>query len=234
MINALLFDKDGTLFDFHKTWGGWASNLLPRLADGDEAIAEDLAQRISFDRATSKFGRDSLVISDTPDMIAEALSKGLPDRDLGELTDFINQTAAEATTYSVVDLPAVLAAFQSDGLALGVATNDAEVAAKAHLSRAGVSKMFDFVAGSDSGYGGKPATGMQMAFCQALGLAPAQVAMVGDSAHDLVAGRDAGMTTIGVLTGPAEVAELEPLADVVLQDIGEIGDWLKISANSQE
>jgi phosphoglycolate phosphatase len=31
-IRGLVFDKDGTLFDFHATWGGWSRQPL-RLAD---------------------------------------------------------------------------------------------------------------------------------------------------------------------------------------------------------
>jgi phosphoglycolate phosphatase len=50
--------------------------------------------------------------------------------------------------------------------------------------------------------------------------------MVGDSTHDLHAGRAAGMRTIGVLTGAAVAAQLSPFADVVLRDIGEIPAWL--------
>jgi phosphoglycolate phosphatase len=50
--------------------------------------------------------------------------------------------------------------------------------------------------------------------------------MVGDSLHDLHAGRAAGMRTVGVLTGPAPRAELSPEADIVLGSIAELPDWL--------
>jgi phosphoglycolate phosphatase len=50
--------------------------------------------------------------------------------------------------------------------------------------------------------------------------------MVGDSTHDLVAGRAAGMQTLGVLTGVADSEELAPFADAVLPDIGHIPGWL--------
>ena len=36
MIRAVIFDKDGTLFDFRQSWGDWAARLLADLA-GDEA-----------------------------------------------------------------------------------------------------------------------------------------------------------------------------------------------------
>jgi len=51
-------------------------------------------------------------------------------------------------------------------------------------------------------------------------LKPSQVAMIGDSSHDLEAGRKAGVgLNVGVLTGPATHADIEHLADVVLPDI---------------
>jgi phosphoglycolate phosphatase len=50
--------------------------------------------------------------------------------------------------------------------------------------------------------------------------------MVGDSRHDLEAGRAAGMRTVAVLTGIAGAADLAPHADVVLADIGGLPGWL--------
>jgi phosphoglycolate phosphatase-like HAD superfamily hydrolase len=34
MISALIFDKDGTLFDFTATWSGWARAALRDLSGG--------------------------------------------------------------------------------------------------------------------------------------------------------------------------------------------------------
>ncbi|WP_342071804.1 HAD family hydrolase [Yoonia algicola] len=82
------------------------------------------------------------------------------------------------------------------------------------------------MAGYDSGHGGKPAPGQLLAFCAETGLDADHCVMVGDSTHDLRAGRAAGMRTIGVLTGPAPREELLPLADVVLPSIGDIPGWL--------
>lgn len=85
---------------------------------------------------------------------------------------------------------------------------------------------FDFISGCDSGFGAKPEPGMLHGFSNAMGLHPSEVAMVGDSTHDLKAGRAAGMVNIGVLTGPAVTEDLAPYADIVLRDIGEIPEWL--------
>ena len=50
--------------------------------------------------------------------------------------------------------------------------------------------------------------------------------MVGDSTHDLIAGRSAGMLTVGVLTGLAKHEELTNLADVILPDISHLVAWM--------
>ncbi|MEM7090648.1 MAG: HAD-IA family hydrolase, partial [Pseudomonadota bacterium] len=91
---------------------------------------------------------------------------------------------------------------------------------------AGIREHFDFIAGYDSGHGFKPGPGQLLAFAAHVGVDPSRVAMVGDSLHDLQAGRAAGMVTIGVLTGLAGADVLAPMADVVLPDIGHIPGWL--------
>jgi len=42
----------------------------------------------------------------------------------------------------------------------------------------------------------------------------------------MTSGRDAGMVTVGVLTGTTSRAELEAVADVVREDIGKLEGWL--------
>jgi len=121
-------------------------------------------------------------------------------------------------------------ALKARGLKLGVATNDSEVPARAHLDRHGLTGLLDFIAGWDSGHGAKPAPGMCLAFASTTGLDPGQVLMVGDSLHDLDAGRAAGMRPVAVLTGIARAGDLAPHAEVVLPDIGALPAWLDAQA----
>lgn len=225
-IRGLLFDKDGTLFDFKQTWGEWARRFFLDLAKGDPGRAAEFAHPLGYDFASGQFSKSSVIIAGTPDEVASALVAVFPDFSTAEMFDKVNAIAAKVPQIETVPLFPLLQAFKADGLAIGVATNDAEAPALAHLSSVNILELFDFVAGFDSGFGAKPAPGMQHGFCKATGLEPAEVAMVGDSTHDLMSGRAAGMTTIAVLTGMAEAEELAPFADVVLPDIGAIPDWL--------
>ncbi len=225
MIDGIIFDKDGTLFDFRRSWGAWAQSLLDELAPTAERRAE-LGRAIGFDPATGQFAADSTVIAGTPDQIAEDLMPCFPGADGPAMIARINRLAAAAPMVPAVDLRAVLGALRDQGLILGVVTNDAEAPAHAHLAAAGITDLFDFVAGFDSGHGAKPAPGPLLAFCRATGLSPSRVAMVGDSRHDLEAGQAAGMYRVAVLTGIATAPDLAPHADVVLPDIGGIAAWI--------
>ncbi|WP_170548100.1 MULTISPECIES: HAD family hydrolase [Ruegeria] len=228
-IDAILFDKDGTLFDFANTWGAFGRNVVLRLADGDPARASELGRVIGFDLEKATYSEDSIVIAGTVDEIAEALVPHLPDMTQEDLVDVLNTESASAPQAQAVPLAPFLEGLKQAGLKLGVATNDGEMPAKQHLSSVGIRDHFDFVAGYDSGHGYKPGPGQLLAFATHVGVAPEQVAMVGDSLHDLQAGRAAGMTTIAVLTGMAPAEALAPMADVVLPDIGHIPDWLAIN-----
>jgi phosphoglycolate phosphatase len=226
MIKALLFDKDGTLFDFAATWEAWAHSFLTRLGKGDADRTALLGQQIGFDVRTQTFCADSIAIAGTPGEIVEALAPQVSEMTKAELLQLLNYEAENAPQAEAVPLIALLEVFKTRGLTLGVATNDAEAPARAHLGEAGVTGYFAFIAGFDSGYGAKPTSGQLLAFAKAVGLAPSEVAMIGDSLHDMAAGRAAGMACVAVLTGMATRQDLEAAADVVLPDIGHLPAWL--------
>jgi phosphoglycolate phosphatase len=67
---------------------------------------------------------------------------------------------------------------------------------------------------------------MALAFARQLGLAPSEIAMVGDTLHDLRSARAAGALAIAVLTGPAAIENLAHEADHVLDDVTGLVDWV--------
>ncbi|WP_299665936.1 HAD family hydrolase [uncultured Ruegeria sp.] len=226
IIDALVFDKDGTLFDFASTWGAFGRIALEHLSGGDTQRAAELGHVIGFDFAEESYSPDSVVIAGTVDEIAHALTPHLPGTAQKKIVETLNHASAAAIQVPAVPLAPFLEEMRKAGLKLGVATNDAEASALQHLESVGIRDHFDFVAGYDSGHGFKPGPGQLLAFAKHVDVEPAHIAMVGDSLHDLEAGRAAGMVTIGVLTGMAAIETLEPFADVVLPDIGHIPGWL--------
>lgn len=225
-IRGLVFDKDGTLFDFHASWSAWAARLIDGLCGTDPADAEALAVRLGFDRAARRFLPESAVVAGTMEVVLDAIRATLPALDEAPLRRMILSSSAAAEQVAVAPLAPLLDRLIAGGMTLGLATNDGEAPARAHLERAGILDRFAFVAGYDSGHGPKPTPGMLAAFAAATGLAPGACAMIGDSIHDLESGRAAGMTAVAVLTGLATRADLAPHADVVLPSIEALPDWL--------
>ena len=116
---------------------------------------------------------------------------------------------------------------KDSGQRLGVATADSYQGIINTLRKFGILPHFDFLAGYDSGHGIKPEAGMVLAFCAQLEIDPAEVVVVGDNRHDIEMGRKAGAgLCVGVLTGTSTRAELETIADAVLDEIRGLPDLL--------
>ncbi|HUF57014.1 MAG TPA: HAD hydrolase-like protein [Thermohalobaculum sp.] len=219
----MLFDKDGTLFDFQASWGAIAEAMLDRLAPGPAARRE-MALAAGFDPETRTCRAGSVIVAEPTSALASLWAEWRPDLGpvlLERLLNEVSEAAAPETMVTAVpDLAAFLGGLRQRGLVLGVATHDEHEAALRQLTGAGALDAFTFVAGYDSGHGLKPGPGMLEAFAAATAVPAAAVMVVGDSAHDLGMARAGGAGwAIGVLSGPAVREDLAPLADHVLDTI---------------
>lgn len=232
-LKGLLFDKDGTLFDFRATWRGVVIEILEDLTP-DPALRQEMARVGGFDIETGQFEPGSAIVAASTGEIAALWEPLCPGRTLVEIEAIANRAASDPSVLAgrlvpaAKDLPALLTGFRSEGYALGVATHDSEAAARAQLGSLGLVGAFDFIAGYDSGHGLKPGPGMLTAFARHCKLALSEVAVIGDSVHDLMMARNgpAGLA-IGVLTGPALAEDLAPTADHVIPSIDALPRLLK-------
>lgn len=222
MSRAVLFDKDGTLFGFAASWDAWTKTVLIEEGRGDPELTARLAEAVSYDMEAEALRPDSLIIAGTPQDIVDIVAPILPEPYRAGLLDRLNARAAHVHMAPVCDLPDVLGQLRAQGWGLGVVTNDSHAPSLVHLDQAGIRDLFGVVIGFDSGHGGKPAPDGCLAAAQQLGAAPEDCYMVGDSLADLLAGRAAGMTCIGVTTGLATAQDLAPHADHVLTSIADL------------
>jgi phosphoglycolate phosphatase len=221
-LAGILFDKDGTFVDFDQTWGTAAYEVMRILSAGDPAAFERIVDAMHYDVGERKFRPTSPLIAGAPTsyvhLWAEAFDR---DNDSAMLQD-LNRSFADQTLRALAPIgrPSdVMQALHHRGLKLGLATNDSEASGRAQVAALGLDGFMDFFAGYDTGHGAKPEAGMVLAFAQHLGVAPKQIAMVGDSPHDMSAARAAGAIAVAVLTGPAGRDVLEPMADFVIDGI---------------
>ena len=203
-IRAILFDKDGTLVDIQATLGPATCDVLAQLSAGDAALFARLAAMTQVDAAGRRLLPGCPVISEATDVYgrlwAQALGRPF-SRDFGAEIDRLYLDACLVHLQPIDDPRAVLGVLQASGYALGIMTNDAEANTRAQMSRLGIAELVTFVAGYDSGFGMKPDAAPVLAFAKAAGVTPADVAVIGDSPHDLIAARAAGAVPVGVLSG---------------------------------
>jgi len=225
-IKGILFDKDGTLLDFHETWMPSINALVGFLGDGKADLEERLLEIGGFDKATGRVLSGSILAAGHPRDLAEVWIDLLPDhaRDLEKVTAVIEAFFEQnVEPKPVCDLSVFADSLLAHGVVLGIATNDSAAGIESSLKGTGFLDKVMFKAGYDSGHGGKPGPGMGLAFAKAAGLDPSEVMMVGDNSHDMEMGRAAGCgLLVGVLTGNSNRDDLAPMADHVLDTIEEL------------
>lgn len=233
-IRAVIFDKDGTLFEFESTWTRYCDQMFDALVGGDEDKRACLAAACGYDHRAKTFVAGSLIVGGSIEEIC-SLWAGLLELDDNEsVLALSRRIVTELEPEPLADLPQLTQDLAAMGLTLGVVTNDLEAAARQQLKQADIAHCFALVLGSDSGYTPKPAADTLQAFCQHTGIEPQHVAMVGDSIHDLKAAEHLGAgLAIAVLTGPATEDSLSPCADVVIADVGHLPHLLSGGAVPQ-
>jgi phosphoglycolate phosphatase len=224
-IRAILFDKDGTLLDFQRTWGPMNVAAAKYAAQGDEGLARHLLSRGGMDPDTHITRPDSLLAASSTHEIAaawvEAGSRFKVDDLAHEMDRMFTEGAVAAVP--VTDLEALFARLKRRGLHLGIASSDSEAGIRAMVSHFGLAPHLDFVAGYDSGHGRKPTAGMVSGFLAAVGISAAEVAVVGDNLHDMEMANAAGAgLKVAVLTGTGTQASLSAHADVCLDGITDL------------
>lgn len=224
-IAGILFDKDGTLLDYFKSWSPVNRKLALIAADGDADLAAKLLKDCGMDPETGHVVADSLLAAGNTEEIAEGLVAAGSKLSAEALVKDLDWLFAEAAANAVpvTDLAAFFARLKDRGLKLGIASSDNELSIRRTAERFGFLEHVDYIVGYDSGHGCKPEPGMVLGFLAATGLSAAEVAVVGDNSHDMMMGRNAGAgMTIGVLTGTGTRETLGPLADHCLADITEV------------
>lgn len=229
-IKGILFDKDGTLVDFNATWLGVADFMAMDAADGDRWKADRLLAAAGFDFANRRFKPDSIFASGTNLDVVELWFPRLSNEDqMLAVARFNEITSVQGSAMAVAlpDIVDTLTVLHKRSYRLGVATNDSTSGAEKTLVTLGVAQLFDAAYGYDAVANPKPAPDTIQAFCDLTGLKPSEIAMVGDNRHDLEMARAGGCgLAVGVLSGTGTRESLAEIADVILESVADLPDFL--------
>lgn len=226
-IKGIIFDKDGTLFDFQKSWGHSTYEFLRILSEGKSKKLMKLSQILKFDLDKKVFLKKSPFIAGTVYQTAEIIHKVLPEKKISDILAIQKDHYSDLTQIPVRDLHKTLEALRAKGYRLAVATNDLEDLSILQLSKEKILHNFDLVLGSDSGFGAKPNPGQLIEISKSLMIPCTEFLMVGDSIEDLQAAQRACIKPVGVLTGVATKPDLRAHSSTILKDIAMLELWLE-------
>ena len=164
-IKAVLFDKDGTLLDFHATWvpAYRSAALAVSREAGRPELADELLAMGGYDHATGRCQPGEVLACGANADIARLWAPlcGIEDgAALVARLEGIFAREAAGRAVPVGDLAPLFTQLIARGLRLGIATMDSEALAKATVKRLDIGTYLSFVCGYDSGFGVKPGPGM--------------------------------------------------------------------------
>ena len=215
-FDAIVFDLDGTLVE----------------------TAPDLAAALNHTLGTA--GLPTVPLEDVRHMIGDGarmlLRRGIAEAgreiDDAELERWFEALLAHYW-HHVADqslpFPGVarqLTRFREAGLKLAVCTNKPIGLSEKLLEMLDLAQHFDAVLGGDSFPVRKPDPGHLLGTLDAIGGRPERSVMIGDSANDVAAARNAGLPVVVVSFGYTAIAPRELGADAVIDHFDELADAL--------
>jgi phosphoglycolate phosphatase-like HAD superfamily hydrolase len=230
-IELAIFDKDGTLIDFHLMWTGWVGELADRLAtaSGGGRLDELLYEVMGVDAATGRVlphgALAATPMSRIRDAVIEAIAgTGIPPSEAERMVGEAWQAPDPVRlARPVTDLPALFADLRAAGIRIAIATSDDRGPTERTLAHLDLAGAVEAVVCADDGRAVKPDPAAVTWICATLGVPEARAAMIGDSPADLAMGRSAGVgRVIGVLTGVGDPETLARDADVVVDSVRDL------------
>ena len=208
-IDLIVFDKDGTLIDFHAMWSGWTEDLVRRLeAATGRDLQRSLNEMLGYDavrrQATPGGGLISTPMARLHDMtLAVLLAEGIdPPTADAAMREAWHAPDPVALARPLVDLHELLGGLRGSGRLLAIATSDDREPTLRTLEALGIAGEFAAVVCADDGIASKPAPDPVLSVSGTLGVPVDRIAVVGDSPADMAMGRRAGARlVIGVRTG---------------------------------
>lgn len=228
-IKGLLFDKDGTLIEFHKMWLQVAQGAVQdiRQLHYSPLSEQDLLASIGVhgDYVDNHGLLAANPVEDTADYWFELIKPTVsPKRFRQQVKQAFNlQVERKPELIQAIDgVKETLVQFKSAGFYLGIATADTKDSTLYTLKQSGLLELFDYVGYSDGDIEAKPHPALLNAFCEGREFNADQVVMFGDTVSDMEFGHNSGAYKIGVLTGTASKEELLPYADIVLDSVSNL------------
>jgi phosphoglycolate phosphatase len=237
---AIIFDKDGTLIDFDAMWGTWTLQLADRLQASSELdVRQALCECYGYEIARRKILPDGKLTC-TPMwrlrelMVEVVASFGIPATQASRAVAKVWHVPDPVTLAKpFTNIPKLFINIRKLGIKIAIATTDDREPTRAMLEAFGVEDVVTTMVCADDGIKAKPAPDMVTTICQRMNVHPCNVSVIGDTVADLQMARSAGAGyVIGVLSGVGSLANLTPLADILIDTIDTLQESFILKENT--
>lgn len=235
-IKGILFDKDGTLIDFHCVWIEISNKVIKSLLidfniETTPELSKELLSSIGINN--NKVDPNGILACNITYYSGQAFAKILSEK--GYNVDF--DKVIELTEYyfdyysmhssiefkELANLKSLLKNLKAKGLFIGTATADTKVATEFCLNKLGIIDYFDFIGANDGYIKPKPHPELLEKFCKEYNIKKDEVVVVGDTKNDMKFAKNAGAAmAIGVLSGVSDEKDLVDISDVIFKSIDDI------------
>ena len=222
MTRVILFDKDGTLMDYHKVWTPYAKRSIEAFAQKFDRhdIKDELAHRLGL--INGEIAPNSILASGTGETIqnyferyqkgAGEWMKSFYEENLDSLRDSMEMIEGAED---------VLHHLAADGYKNIIVTSDSRLSTEYFVRKFSLENVVhEVVAGDDSEFH-KPDIRILNPLFKKYDYALDEMVMVGDNRADTMLGYEEGLRTIGVLSGTSRRLDMEG-ADIILESVTEI------------
>ena len=233
---VLVFDKDGTLIDFHTIWGSRmvsAAESMVSACKGGDDLRDRLFRTVGYSLERNQtFGSGPLAVAPIAELetiVATVLYQA------GISWDKAVTLAVEHLTKRMVVPPAadeirpranlvsLLRTFRDAEIRVAVATTDNRLPTENFLEVLGIESLIEqLLCGDDRTGPRKPDPAVLLDIAESFGAPIYKVIMVGDTVSNLKMAKAAGAMAVAITGGAGSREELEQQADVVIDSLEEI------------
>lgn len=227
---AIIFDKDGTLIDFHAMWGGWVVYLAEQLQNASGIpLREAMYETMGYDAGSGKVMANGKVaampMAHLRNLTIELVqSFGVTAKEANQLVErcwFIPDPILLAHPFT--DMRVLFHTLHSQGMKIAIATADDRAPTQAMIEAFDIEVYISAMICADDGIPSKPAPDMVLTLCERMNVEPGRVMVVGDTTSDMKMARSAGAgLAVGVLSGVSNARDLAPFADLLIESVEDL------------
>ncbi len=239
-IKGILFDKDGTLFNYGEVWGEIISSSIEKILPISK-LSEDMKKKcireflivIGVDETGHTYSdgilfRHNRWLNATLRLLRIIFKYRLNPFKTGKV--LISQISKNSyglkerlDEFDFTDVRHVFEKCNEKGYIIGLVTSDSMLSTSIFLEKMDVNHMISFIRTDESSTKSKPNPQAIKEFCSEYNLKPSEVCMVGDTILDMVfAKRGKVGRKIAVLTGSGDTEALLRRSDAVYPTLKDI------------